>query len=185
MQAVGIGSAGCRAGLSYMAGRSRRGRANERERTLPVGSARSLANVLVRCRATSQEVLARLLRLIVRQNPGRVLRLGRTRERLAKVRAYELPTDPEFVRERFGSNGVRPVCPSLRSIASSTNYTRTNERVNSDRTIVTKSLQIEHMFAPPCHPAKEVFRALLVRPGAERAGRLFFLHFRGLVGGFV
>src|SRR5262245_36292754 len=88
-----------------------RGRSPARDRSsvrhLP--SERVRAHGFVRLRlgaATCEEMFARLLRLLVRHDPGGVLRLGRSRERLAKVRPNELAAHAQFVRELLGANGA-------------------------------------------------------------------------------
>jgi hypothetical protein len=90
------------------------------------------------------EVFERLLRLRLGENPGRTLRIGRTRERLAKVRTNDLPGDSERVRKRLGPEGLgglgrHSIDPFVWGNASRSlyaQYERSNVRCQVKRLIV-------------------------------------------------
>lgn len=190
-----MNSAGCRAGLSYMAGAepsANRARTNERDARTgggvspPTHEAFGLAGV----RGTARdEVFAHGLRLIVRDDPRRVLRFGRSRERLAKVRTNELATHSQFVRQFLRANGGG-CCHVIPFRMSNASYVRSAQSVAYVRSFVCKVFVNIRSFvqsltvttiAPPCHPAEEEFRSASEFPGAKRAGRSFFCLQRSLV----
>jgi hypothetical protein len=109
----------------------------------------------VRLRVLRSEVRERFLRLLVAQNPGRTLRLDRTRERSAKIRPNDLAAKTEFVRQFLWPIGlVRHVCvTSPRSFVhreSIVAQIRSNERSHS---FVLQNLY-NVKYHPPCHPPR-------------------------------
>lgn len=110
--------------------------------------------------ASSDEVLVRLLRLIVRDDPSRVLRLGRTRERLTEIRANELSADAEIVRKRLRPerrvrvlevHACHVVPPFVRSWCSLS--IARSDAIERDRTnVYTIFTFADHCQPPPATP---------------------------------
>lgn len=111
-----------------------------------------LANVLVRFRdgPAREEVLAYALGLIAGQHPSGVLRLGRSREVLAKVRPNELAADAQFVRERLGPDefGIRHLSlPSFVRLLAK--HSASNVRTQGVRERIYNILTIACKCQPP------------------------------------
>ena len=111
----------------------------------PDRSGPSFANVLARLRDRTprEEMLANVVGLLAGQNPSRVLCLGRTNERLAKVSANELTADAQFGREHFRPNELRILGHSVPFVCASVPYDeRCTQSVARRYTLRNRSTQI-------------------------------------------
>ena len=109
----------------------------------------------VRLGVLRAEVRERFLGLLCRENPGRTLRLDRTRERSAQVRANDLTANAKRVRELLRSIGlVGHVVTSLRSFVESI-VAHVRTIACKDFVNVRANVRSSNMCSiPPCHPPR-------------------------------